>query len=1078
MTDHPEFAALAAVMPVGILRTDADGRCVYMSERVTDLTGVTAEFAKAFGWQQFIHPDDREAVLGEMRSALQANESGQAEFRCVRPDGRMCWLLGQWAPERDARGHVAGFVWTLTDTTQTQEALRASEERKAFLLKLSDALRPLSDPLDMQAAAAQLVGEHLQVNRVGYAELRGQEAAIRREYVRGVAPLAGQGFEGAFGPAIADAFQRGETVVVSDVGADPRFTEPQRAVMRKREIAAMVGVTLVKGGRLVAAFGANNATPRQWTALEIELVRDVAERTWDALQRAHTEAALRLANLDLQESEERFSIIHDRAPFAISLTSVPDGRIVSVNDAFEQLFEFAREEVLGKTRVELGISNPALNAEIVEKLERNRLVRDFEVRRQTKSGAERILLLSIDPVKIADRDFLLTTAVDVTEKKHADAMLREREWRLRLALDASAAGSWTWDARTNQVDWDDAFRVRYGFPPEEPPTFDAWLGRVHVADRPQVLALLDEMLRTPKEAWDNTFRIVLPDGTVSWIQSLGRAERAADGQVLRLTGLELNVTERRRAEQAREARLDEERDRELRLLLETATQGIVSVDVHGTIVMANRALEAMFGWDAGTLAGQSLERLVPPTFRELHMQHRGAYFAGPRPRQMGVDSDLFGQRRDGTIFPIEVTLNHVATPGGGRALAFVTDITARKQAEVALRERTVELERRTAQLSQLASDLTLAEHHAREQLARTLHDGLQQLLVSAALNLDRQLRGSAKGDPRREGRRDGKAGAAADELIAQAKGQIDEAITAARSLSLELFPPVLHSSGLPAALTWLADRTRHEYGLAVQVSVDPRANSDRKDVRTLLFESVRELLFNAVKHARVDRIALHLVLESDDTLCITVADRGVGFDPATLADRAKAGQAGWGLFSIRERVTLLGGRLDIDSAPGQGTRFRLIVPRGEAHAAAPGPSTTGRTATVATLTSARALRILIVDDHAAVRKAFRELLEERSELRVVGEAANGLEAIAEARALRPDVILMDISMPGMDGVEATRRIRAELPYIEILGLSTHLRGDGQHAIEQAGGAGFFTKGVDTQRLVDHLMLKAQSSVRL
>ena len=98
------------------------------------------------------------------------------------------------------------------------------------------------------------------------------------------------------------------------------------------------------------------------------------------------------------------------------------------------------------------------------------------------------------------------------------------------------------------------------------------------------------------------------------------------------------------------------------------------------------------------------------------------------------------------------------------------------------------------------------------------------------------------------------------------------------------------------------------------------------------------------------------------------------------------------------------------------------------------------------------------------------MLHERPELRVVGEAADGLEAIAKAHALRPDVILMDVVMPEMDGVEATRRIRAELPFIQILALSTLARGDSVHAIERAGAAGFFTKGVDTQRLIDHLMM--------
>jgi DNA-binding NarL/FixJ family response regulator len=96
-------------------------------------------------------------------------------------------------------------------------------------------------------------------------------------------------------------------------------------------------------------------------------------------------------------------------------------------------------------------------------------------------------------------------------------------------------------------------------------------------------------------------------------------------------------------------------------------------------------------------------------------------------------------------------------------------------------------------------------------------------------------------------------------------------------------------------------------------------------------------------------------------------------------------------------------------------------------------------------------------------------LQERSELHVVGEAADGLEAIAAARELQPDIILMDISMPRMDGVEATRRIRAELPGIQILGLSTHVKTEDLHSIEMVGAAGFFTKGVDTQRLIDHLI---------
>jgi CheY-like chemotaxis protein len=337
------------------------------------------------------------------------------------------------------------------------------------------------------------------------------------------------------------------------------------------------------------------------------------------------------------------------------------------------------------------------------------------------------------------------------------------------------------------------------------------------------------------------------------------------------------------------------------------------------------------------------------------------------------------------------------------------------------------------------------------------------MLVVAAMRLEQQLNRDARRGP-------------PPALLVQAKGQLDEAIAAARSLSVELSPPLLHSAGLPTALTWLADWNRRKYGLEVHVSADPLADSTRKDVRTLLFESVRELLFNVVKHAHVDQAAVDLALDANGMISITVEDKGIGFDPAGLGEWAKVGHVGWGLFSIRERLALLGGRFDIESVPGHGTTFHLIAPSvmapGHVDAEPPvsraviGEASRGLTAAA----PAGALRIVIVDDHSAVREALRGLLQARSEFQVVGQAANGLEAIAQVRALRPDVVLMDVSMPEMDGVEATRHIRAELPFIQILGLSMYPRTEDFHAIELAGAERFFTKGVDTQRLIDHLLV--------
>jgi PAS domain S-box-containing protein len=954
-----------------------------------------------------------------------------------------------------------------------------------FLITLNEQLCTLKDPVEIQEVAVRLIGEHLRASRVHYAHIDGEEFVMGRSYVDGVQPLEGRGSLGRFSKAIVDACRRGETVVVDDVRADPRFTAAEREQLLAGETAAFVGTPLIKGGCWLGTFGVHSATSRSWTRDQVALVEVAAERMWAAAERARAEEALdrsdsrqaflrrlndtirplaspvrileetcRLLGTHLRANRVAYGevegddciIVHD---YVDGVTSMA-GHLQWRNLAGSRMGEILKGGPLAvndtSTESHTAEERAALEAAGIRAYICPLLVKDgrfvgaFGVHSRSPRvwTSDEIALVQ----DVADRIWA------TLEYRKAEAELRANEERLALALKASAGGSWTWDLRTNDAHWDDTFRARFGFTPEEPPLFETWLGRVHVEDRLRMRRILEEVLQA-RETWDHTYRVLRPDGAVLWLQSLGRAERDATGQVTRLTGLELDITERRRVEDTLQAHREEEHDRTLRTLLETAMQGLVAADAHGVVVFANRAFEVMFGWAAEEVIGQPIERLIPWVFRD------GTNPAG------GLD--LMGTRKDGSVFPIEVTVNHVPTRSGGRVFAFVTDITERQRAAMALQQRTTELEYRTTQLSQMAWDLTLAEHQAREQIARTLHDGLQQLLVIVALNLTQQLK------------RENEAGDAPSELLVEAKQQLDEAIAVARSLNIELFPPVLQRSGLPAALTWLAKWAQDKYKLRVEIGADPRADSGRKDIRTLLFESVRELLFNVVKYAQTDRVTLALALDADGQLCITVTDQGVGFDAARLDDRSNARQVGWGLFRIRERLTLLGGRLDIDSAPGRGTRVRLVAPRGAAQDTIMAANTVSFALTEAasavgdTRASPDVLRILIVDDHPAIRLALRELLHQRPQLSVVGDASNGVEAIAHAYVLRPDVILMDVLMPHMDGVEATARIRTELPDIRILGMSMLARNDTADAIEQAGAAGFFVKGTDTQRLIDHLL---------
>ncbi len=220
-------------------------------------------------------------------------------------------------------------------------------------------------------------------------------------------------------------------------------------------------------------------------------------------------------------------------------------------------------------------------------------------------------------------------------------------------------------------------------------------------------------------------------------------------------------------------------------------------------------------------------------------------------------------------------------------------------------------EERARQLARLATELGRVEQRERQSLARVLHDHLQQLLVGAKYNLasvEGMLRSRFKQRAFREVTR-----------------ILDEAIAAASSLTAELSPPALHERGLVAGLDWLSRQMRQKHGLRVEVHADHGAEPAGEQARLFLFQAVRELLFNVVKHAKVSCAQVDVARLDGDEVRVVVADDGVGFDPDSLEPGERT-SGGFGLFSIRERLSCLGGRLSVDSRPGHGSRFTLVAP--------------------------------------------------------------------------------------------------------------------------------------------------------
>ena len=220
------------------------------------------------------------------------------------------------------------------------------------------------------------------------------------------------------------------------------------------------------------------------------------------------------------------------------------------------------------------------------------------------------------------------------------------------------------------------------------------------------------------------------------------------------------------------------------------------------------------------------------------------------------------------------------------------------------------------QLRRLASELVLAEERERRRIAVALHDNIAQSLALAKMKLagvGRSVAGDGVGD----------AGELAD-LVGSVQGMIDESISYTRSLLFDLSPPILYEVGLEAAVEMLAENTERQHRVTTVFTDDGQPKPVSEDFRVVLFQAVRELLLNVVKHARA-RTAAVSMRRGDGEILITVADDGVGFDLGRLDDHGH-GDGGFGLFSIRERLDHLGGRLDLKSQPGAGTVATLAGP--------------------------------------------------------------------------------------------------------------------------------------------------------
>ncbi len=259
------------------------------------------------------------------------------------------WFDVDYAPLRDETDAVAGVLWTLRETTArvvAERALRESEERQAFLLGLSDAVRTLAVPAEIMAAVSERVGRHLGVGRCGYGEVPPPyvDFVVERDWTDGVMEsLQGVWPLESFGTAMVQQHRRGETVVVENAFADLRSRGSEAGFEAAGHVTSSVAAQLVKGGVWVATFYVQNRVPRRWTASEVALIEDIAERTWSALERARAEAAL-------TASEARFRQFASASASALWVRNAQTRDLEYASPALAAIYGVEPDALLGDVR--------------------------------------------------------------------------------------------------------------------------------------------------------------------------------------------------------------------------------------------------------------------------------------------------------------------------------------------------------------------------------------------------------------------------------------------------------------------------------------------------------------------------------------------------------------------------------------------------------------------------------------------------------------------------------------------------------------------------------------------------------
>jgi len=734
----------------------------------------------------------------------------------------------------------------------------------------------------------------------------------------------------------------------------------------------------------------------------------------------------------------------------VVLVRAEDSTIAYANGSFHAMFGYESGELVGRSFRDLtapDFANSGAVSGIQQALQTNGTWRG-DIHGLRKDGRSRWCAVNVTALDHPTRGpSWIAVTTDITDRRHA----QEGQARLASIVQASREAILGKTLDGIVTSWNPGAEALFGYTAAEmiggpievlvPP--EGREAEAHVRAR-VARGLGVEHYETARVRKDGT--AVAVSATLSPIED-------ADGTIVGIATICRDVTDRDRAE------------RKFQGLLESAPDAMVVVGADGLIRLVNRQTELLFGWSRSELVGHPVERLMPTRFATHHPVQRTAFFDDPSVRAMGATLELAARRKDGSEFPVDISLSPLDTEEGVVVSASIRDVTERKRFEAALLEREEQLAAardQALEASRLKSQfLANMSHEIRTPMNGVL--GMAQLLLTGNLEPEQRRRVEHLHE-------------SGQSLLTIINDILDVSKMEAGRLELEVA-----NFDLAAAVESVVDlcaSPASAKGLALALHVAPDTPKWVRGDSLRLRQLLVNIVGNAVKFTEQGTVDLSLTVAGPGRLRFSVRDTGIGIDPSATAhllepfSQADAsttrrfGGTGLGLAICRQLVELMGGSLDFTSEPGVGSTFwfELELPAAEpAYAASPSRATgtTPAAAPVVGPSPVDGTWILLADDAEINREVGKGLLECLGYLVVC--VSSGAEAVAAVQRAEYAAVLMDCLMPVMDGYEATRHIRAldgPARHVPIIALTAAAMSDDRDRCLAAGMDDYVSKPLD------------------